>query len=65
MHGASEIWVLVARGMRVSLLLVRERSQSLLVHEGFKASTIKAKARSELPIRRERGFIIYAISLDI
>ena len=42
--------VLVAKGRRVSLLLVRKRSGRLLVHEGFrdKAMTIKAKAISRL-----------------
>ena len=32
--------VLVARGRRVSLLLVLERSRELLVHEGSRAVTI-------------------------
>ena len=45
--------VLVARGRSVSFLPVRERSQWLLVHEGFKdrAATIRAKAKSRLPVR--------------
>ena len=47
MHGASETQVLVTKGMRVSLLLVRERSRRLLVQEGFKdrAATIRVKAK--------------------
>ena len=57
--------VLVARGKRVSLLLARERSQRLLVHEGFRATTIKAKVRLGLLVRRDMRFVISAISLDI
>ena len=55
MHGISEMRVLVARGKRVSLLLVRERSQRLLVPKGFrdKAATIMAKARSRLSITQD------------
>ena len=47
MQRASEIRVLVTRGRRVSLLLVRERSRRLLVHEGFRdmVAAIRAKAR--------------------
>ena len=50
MHGASEIWVLVTRGRRVNLLLVRERSIRLLFHEGFRGKVVatRAKARSGL-----------------
>ena len=57
--------VMVARGRRVSLLLVRERIQRLLVREGFKAATIKAKVRPGLPVRRDIRFVISTISLDI
>ena len=59
--------VMVARGRRVSLLLVRERSQRLLVREGFKvaAAAIKAKVRLGLPVRRDIRFVISTISLDI
>ena len=46
--------VLVARGRRVSLLLVRERSRGLLVHEGSKVAAIRARDRSELPVRLGR-----------
>ena len=53
-HGASEMRVLVARGRRVSLLLVRERSQRLLIGEGFRATTIMDKVKLGLPIRRDR-----------
>ena len=44
--------VLVARGRRVSILLVQERSRRLLVHEGFRdrVAAIRAKARPGLPI---------------
>ena len=45
MLGALGMRVLVARGRRVSLLQVRERSRGLLVHEGFKAAAIPAKDR--------------------
>ena len=40
--------VLAARGRRVSLLEVRERSRGLLVHEGSMAAAIGAKDRSGL-----------------
>ena len=45
--------VLVARGRRISLLLVRERSKRLLSHEDLKdeAAAIRAKARPGLPVR--------------
>ena len=50
MHRASEMRVLVARGRRARLLPVRERSQRLPVHKGFKdkAVAIRAKARPGL-----------------
>ena len=38
--------VLVAKGRRVSLLLVRERSRGLLVHEGSRAAAIRPRDRS-------------------
>ena len=55
MHGASEIRVLVARGIRISLLLVRERSRRLLFHEDFKdrVEAIRAKAKPGLPINQD------------
>ena len=43
--------VLVARGRRVSLLPVRERSRGLLVHVGSRAATIRAKDGSKLPVK--------------
>ena len=48
--------VLAARGRRASLLLVRERSRSLLVHTGFRdrIAAIKAKARPGLPVSKDR-----------
>ena len=44
--------VLVARGRRVSILPVWERSQRLLVHEGSKdrAAAIQVKAKLELSV---------------
>ena len=59
------MWVLVARGRRVSLLLVRERSRGLLVHEGSKVEAIRARDRSELPVRLGRWCATIAKSLDI
>ena len=57
--------VLVEKGRIVSLLLVQERSQRLLVREGFRVAAIRAKVRLGLPVRRDRRFVISAISLDI
>ena len=56
--------VLVARGRRVSLLLVQKRNRGLLVHMGSKVATIRAKDRSELPVRLGRWCPILANSLD-
>ena len=42
--------VLVARGRRVNLLPVQERSKGLLVLVGSRAATIRARDRSELPV---------------
>ena len=46
-HGASETRVQVTKGRRASLLLVRERSRRLLVHEGFRdrVTTIMTKVK--------------------
>ena len=52
MHGASGMRVLVIRGRRVdSILLARERSRGLLLHEGFrdKATATRAKAKISHP----------------
>ena len=57
--------VLMVRGRRVSLLLVWERSQRLLVHEGFRAAAIRAKVRLGFQVRRDRRFVISVISQDI
>ena len=57
--------VLVARGRRVSLLLVRERSRGLLVHMGSRVTAIRARDISELPVRLGRWYVIIASSLDI
>ena len=46
--------MLVARGRRVGLLLVRERSRGLLVHEGSRVAAILARDRTGLPIRLGR-----------
>ena len=61
---ALKMRVLVARGRRVSLLLVRERSRGLLVHEGSKAATIRARDRSELSIKLGRWCATIASNLD-
>ena len=55
-HRASGIWVLVLRGRRINLLLIREGSERLLFHEDFKdgATAIKAKAKSGLLARLGR-----------
>ena len=57
--------VLVARRMRVSLLLVRERSRGLLVHEGSRAAAFRAKDRSELLVRLDRWCATIANNPDI
>ena len=57
--------VLVARGRRVSLLLVRERGRGLLVHEGSKAATIRARDKSGLPVKLGRWCATIATSPDI
>ena len=54
MLGALGMRVLVARGRRVSLLLVWERNRGLLVHVGSKATAIRAKDGLELPVRLGR-----------
>ena len=59
------MWVLVARGRRVSLLLVRERSRGLLVHEGSRAATIWARDRSWLLVRLGRWCATIASNPDI
>ena len=65
MLGALETRVLVARGRRVSLLLVQERSRGLLVHEGSRVTAIRARDRSGLPVRLGRWCAIIANSPDI
>ena len=65
MLGALGMRVLVARGRRASLLLVRERSRGLLVHEGSKVATTQARDGSELPVRLGRWCATIASSLDI
>ena len=41
------MWVLVARGRRVGLLLVLERSRRLLVHVGSRVTAIRARVASQ------------------
>ena len=55
MHRVSEIRGPVTRGMRASLLLVRERNRRLLVHEGFrdKVTATRAKARLKLLVSQD------------
>ena len=60
-HGASEMRVLVIRGMRVNFpLLARERSKGLLLHEGFrdKAVAIEAKVRISHPKMRDTSGLL-------
>ena len=57
--------VLVARGRRVGLLLVRERSRGLLVHEGSKVADIRARDRLGLLVRLGRWYATIVNSLDI
>ena len=57
--------VLVARGRRVSLLLVRERSRGLLVQVGSRAATIWARDKSGFPVRLGRWCVTIANSPDI
>ena len=56
MHEALEIWVLVARGRRVSLLPVRERGISLFLHKDFRNrdEIIRAKAKIGHLVRQDR-----------
>ena len=55
-HRASGIWVLVLRGRRINLLLIREGSGRLIFHGDFKngAAATRAKAESGLLARRGR-----------
>ena len=57
--------VLVARGRRVSLLPIRERSKRLLVHVGSRVAAIRAKDRSGLPVRLGRWCATIVSSPDI
>ena len=53
------------QGRIVGLLLVRERSRGLLVHEGSRAATIRARERSVLPVRLGKWCTIIANSPNI
>ena len=57
--------VLVARERRVSLLLVRERSTGLLVHEGSRVAAIRARDGSELPVKLGKWCATIASNPDI
>ena len=65
MHGVLEMQVLVAKGRRVSLLPVRERSRGLLVHMGSRVKTIRARDRAWLPVRQDKWYVSIASSQDI
>ena len=48
-HGASEIRVLVVRGMRVnSLLQAWERSRGLLIREGLRDKVMATRAKAKI-----------------
>ena len=57
--------VLIVKGRRVSLLLVRGRSRGLRVQVGSRAVTIRARDRSGLPVRLGRWCATIASSPDI
>ena len=59
------MWVLVARGRRVSLLPVWERSRGLIVHVGSKAAAIRARDRSGFPVKLGRWCATIFSSPDI
>ena len=59
------MWVLVARGKRVNLLPVQERSRRLLVHEDSRATAIQARDRSGSPVRQGKWCASIASSPDI
>ena len=63
--GVLGLRVLVSRGRRLSLLLVRGKSPRLLVQEDSKATTIQVRNGSELPVRMGRWCATIASSLDI
>ena len=65
MHGALEMRVLVARGRRVSLLPVREKSRGLLVHVGSRVTTIRAKDKAGFLVRQDRWYVSITSSPDI
>ena len=65
MLGALWMRVLAAKGRRVSLLPVRERSRGLLVHVGSRAAAIRVRDRSGLPVSLGRWCATIASSPDI
>ena len=65
LHSALGIRVLVARGRRVSLFPIRERSKGLLAHVGSKVAVIRARDGSGLPVRLGRWCDTISSSPDI
>ena len=57
--------VLVARGRRVSLLPVRERSRELLIQMGSKVAVVWARERSGFPVKQDRWYVSISSSLNI
>ena len=49
------IWVLVLRGRRINLLLIREGSGRLIFHRNFKDVAVAIKARAESGLLARRG----------
>ena len=54
-----------ARGRRVSLLPIRERSRGLLVHMGSRVAILRARDKSKLPPRQDRWYVSIASGPDI
>ena len=54
-HGASGIWVLVLRGRRINLLLIREGSERIIFHRDFKDKAVAIRAKVELGLLAKRG----------
>ena len=56
--------VLVARERTISLLPVQERGRELLVREGSRVATIRARDKCELPVKRGRWHATIVSTLD-
>ena len=65
MHKALGMRVLVARGRRVSLLPIRERSRGFLVHVGSRATAIRVRDILGLLVRLGRWRATIVSSPDI